>query len=326
MQRVLKVCIGIIFLAACAPARDSASEGYVIGVVNPVAMREPVVQAFKTGMAELGYVEGRNVRYMDPGAIPDPVARAAWVQTLVEADVDLLIGIATPGAISAKAGTEDIPIIFFPVTDPVGSGLVDSLQTPGSNATGVTNGNPHPLRLQLLLELDPTIEVIYAPYDADSPPALATLPSLEQAASELGVELMLLPVRTTEEIEQAIRNIPEEVDAIFNLPDPRVANRWPDWMRAAIARGIPYSSLSYAEVEGGVLMAYGEELDSVGRQAARMADAVLRGVSPADIPVETSEFFLSLNLATAAEMGLTVPDRVLHRATYIIYPAAEEAR
>jgi len=136
--------------------------------------------------------------------------------------------------------------------------------------------------------------------------------------------MILLEVRTDNEIAAAITNVPNEADAIFALPDPRVADRWREWSQVAVELGIPYSSLSREEVEGGVLMAYGEELDAVGQQAARMADNVLRGAPPADLPVQTAEFFLSINLQTAEEMGLTVPDRVLQRATYIVYPSQED--
>lgn len=324
MLRSIHVLLILTFILVSCTASDEVVETeYTVGIVNPVAMREPVVEAFKAAMADLGYVEAQNIKYFDEGAIVDPVERAEWVQMLVESKVDLIVGIATPGAISAKQGTEDIPIIFFPVTDPVGSNLVESLQTPGGNATGVTNGNPHPLRLQLLLQLDPTIEMIYAPYDQDSPPAISTVPSILETADELGVEMILRQVRTDDEIDAAIENIPPEADAIFAMPDPRVADRWREWSRVAVAHDIPYSGLSYEEVEGGVLMAYGEELDAVGQQAARMADSVLRGTPPADLPVQTAEFFLSINIQTADEMGLIVPDSILQRATFIVYPSKD---
>lgn len=309
----------IAFLSVSCGEEDTSQETFTVGIVNPVAMRDAVVETFRDGLTDLGYVEGENITYLYEGAIPNAGERAEWAQSLVEAGVDLLVGIATPGAISAAEATDTIPVLFFPVTDPVGSHLVESLREPGGNVTGVTNGNPHPIRLQLLLELDPAIEVVYAPYDADSPPAISVIPSLQETADELGVEIRLVPVRTEDEIRQSIQNMPTDADAIFNLPDPRVADYWREWSQAAVERRIPYSTLSRTEVEGGALMAYGEELDSVGEQAARMADRLLQGASPAEMPVETVNFFLSINMITAEQTGLTIPESVLNRATFTIY-------
>lgn len=318
MRRFLWVVCTIWILAACDVS--PAPRVYTIGIVNPVAMRDPVVDAFQDGLAELGYVEGETIRYLYTGEIPDAEARATWVQELITQDVDLILGIATPGAVSASQGTDDIPVLFFPVTDPVGSGLVESLRQPGGNVTGITNGNPHPLRLQLLLELDPSIETIYAPYDGNSLPARSTVPSVVDTAERLGVNLIMPQVYTDDDVRDAIQAIPDEADAIFAMPDPLVANHWEHWSQAAIMRQIPYSSLSYAEVQGGVLMSYGEELDAVGKQAARMAHTIFHGISPADIPVEEADFFLALNIDTAQKINLNVPDELLQRATYVIYP------
>ena len=326
MTRLILLAIILLYvLIACSPNTDDTVNTYVVGIVNPVVMREPVVEAFIAGMHERGYREGDTIRYLYDGAIVDPDERAAWVAELVAAEVDLIIAIATPGAIDAKAGTDTIPIVFFPVTDPVGAGLVDSLQAPGGNATGVTNGNPHPLRLQFLVELVPDIDTIYAPYDATNPAAVNTKSSVMAAAEALGIEMIAPQVVTDDEILASLDEIPEEADAIFAMPDPRVADHWQTWSEMATERGIVYSSLSYAEVMGGSLMAYGEELDAVGKQAARMADQILRGTAPADIPVETANYFLSINLETAQRSGITVPDTILQRATFIIHPSSQSS-
>jgi len=309
----------IILSAVGCAMQPSASQQYSIGIVNPVFMREPVVEAFQQSMADLGYVEGINTEYLYNGAIRDEAERDAWAAQLVAAQVDLIVGIATPGALSAKKATDDIPIIFFPVTDPIGSDLVASLQTPGNNATGITNGNPHPLRLEMLLQMDPSIEAIYAPYDADSPPALATLPTILASAEAFDVEIITRQVKTQAEILDAIDQIPDRADAIFIMPDPRVADYWQTWSEEATRRGIPFSGLSHSEVEAGVLMAYGEVLSEVGEQAANMADDVLRGAPPSEMPVQTANFFLSLNMDTADDIGLVVPEETLQRATYLVY-------
>lgn len=319
-RRIVKalIILCLMLLTASCTAQSAVNPRYTIGIVNPVSMRDPVVVSFQRALADLGYTEA-SITYMYDGPIADVADRNAWAAELVEARVDLIVGIATPGAISAKAATDDIPVVFFPVTDPVGSGLVESLNMPGGNVTGITNGNPHPLRLQLLHEIQPDIDVIYGPYDPDSPPAVATLPSVRETAARLGIEVIAPAVRTDAEILQSIRDIPAEADAIFAMPDPRVAEHWQAWSAAATERNIPFSSLSRTEVKGGVLMSYGEDLEEVARQGARMVDRIFRGTPPSDTPVETADFFLALNLATARQINLEIPDALLQRTTYIYY-------
>jgi putative ABC transport system substrate-binding protein len=311
-------------LAGCRVAGDGASDLTVVGIINAVPMRQSAVDAFIASMAAYGYIDGESVSFRYEGALPDAEARRQWINALLATDVDLIVAVTTPAAMSAVEATTTTPILFFPVTDPVGAGLVDTLDAPGRNATGITNGNPHPLRLQLLLELDPSIKTIYAPYTRGSVPAESTRAALQETATALGVEMLFRVIESPDEIDRALEDIPDGVDAIFTMPDPFVANRWADWSRIAVERSIPFSSLSQQEVENGVLMAYGEEMDSIGAQAARMADVILRGTAPADLPVERADYFLAINLQTAMETSLRVPDSLLRRANLIVYPTGAD--
>jgi putative ABC transport system substrate-binding protein len=289
-----------------------------VGIVNAVSMRNPLVEAFQDEMTQLGYVEGEDVVYLYDGPYPDAEERRAWAQFLVEEGVDIIFGVTTPGAQTAASVTSDIPVVFAPVTDPVGAGLVEDLNQPEGNVTGITNGNPHPLRMQFLFELDPTIETVYAPHNPQSPPAVLAYDSMLEVIAENGATLIDPNVSTTAEARQAIEAIPDDADAIFIVPDPMIANFSAQISEAAIQRGIPFVSLSRNEVEEGALLAYGEELDEVAAQVARMVDAIYNGADPSEMPVETAEFFLSLNLNTAGEIGLDVPESFLARVHYIV--------
>jgi putative ABC transport system substrate-binding protein len=289
-----------------------------VGIVNAVSMRDPLVEAFQDEMTRLGYIEGEDVVYLYDGPYPDTDERRVWAQSLVEEGVDILFGVTTPGAQTAASVTSDIPVVFAPVTDPVGAGLVEDLNQPEGNVTGVTNGNPHPLRMQFLFELDPTIRTVYAPYNPESPPAIVTYDTIQDVVSENNTTLIAPAVTTTAEIQVAMQNIPENVDAIFIIPDPLIANYSAQISEIAIERDIPFVSLSRNEVEEGALLAYGEELDEVAAQVARMVDTIYNGTDPSEIPVETAEFFLSLNLDTAEQIGLDVPESFLARVHYIV--------
>ncbi len=289
-----------------------------VGIVNAVSMRDPLVEAFQSQMAQMGYEEGYDIIYLYEGPITDTDERLAWAQSLVEQGVDIIFGVTTPGAQSAAAVTSSIPVVFAPVTDPIGAGLVDDLNQPGGNVTGITNGNPHPLRMQFLFELAPETDIIYAPHNPTSPPAIQTYESIQAIINEHNATLIAPEVTTADEIEAAMTTIPDEIDAIFIIPAPAIANYSAQLAQVALERQIPFVSLSSNEVEDGALLAYGEELDEVGAQVARMVDAIHRGATPGEMPVENVEFFLSLNLDTAEQIGLDVPESFLARVHTLI--------
>lgn len=321
MFRILFIAIIIPLMTTTActgAAPQEAPTTFTIGIVNPVEMRDPVVDDFIATMADLGYTEGENITYLYEGAIPDADERLAWAQSLVEQEVDLIFGVATPGGQSAAAATDSIPVVFVPVTDPIGAGLVDDLQNPGGNVTGITNGNPHGLRMQFLIDLMPNLDTVYAPTNPESPPAALAFPSVEEIAQANDITLITPHVRTPEEIEAAFANIPEEADAIFIIPDPAIANFANTFAQQAIELGLPLVSLSRSEVEQGTLLAYGEELNEAAAQAARMVDVILQGTPPGNLPVETTEYFLSLNLNTAEALGITVSDEFLRRINFVV--------
>ncbi|MFL7795202.1 MAG: ABC transporter substrate-binding protein [Anaerolineae bacterium] len=300
----------------CAPKTKT----YTIGVINLSANLDESLEAFKEGMAELGYIEGENVTYIYEGVVtPDKLDAVA--QGLVEADVDLILSLTTPATLAAQRATAgtDIPIVFAPVTDPVGAGIVDSLTNPGGNATGITYSSQEGRRLEWLLQVAPTIEQIYIVYNpADQSPVLA-LKSVSETATEIGVELITREATNQEEAKTAFENIPEEADAIFFLPDSVVNDNLDGWLEIAIDLGLPTSVPNMVMVERGHLTTYGFDLIILAReQAARLADQILRGTKPADLPVEMADFFSAINLQTAEVMGLDIPDEVLRQADIVI--------
>jgi putative ABC transport system substrate-binding protein len=302
-------------LVACGPAKTP--ETFVIGVVNPTAIMEPVLEGFKAGMTELGYTEGQ-ITYLYDGPVAKD-ALAPVVQGFLDKKVDLILALTTPGAQVAQstAAGNDVPIVFVPVTDPVQAGLVASLKQPGGNITGITTGGSDAQRLEWLLRVAPDVKRIYLPYNPTDKSPVGALVQIQEAATKLGVELVLREASTTDEVQAAITNIPDDVDAIFIGPDSLVGSLYKDWVSAAIERKLPLTGSSLSHVEAGMLLSYSYDNEAVGKQAARLADQIFKGVKPADLPVETSEFFLSLNLKTADAIGLVIPDDILRQARQV---------
>jgi putative ABC transport system substrate-binding protein len=270
-------------------------------------------------MTELGFTEGENINYIYGGPAASIADLDMIAQEFVDADVDLILAMTTPASQAAQRATEDIPIIFAPVNDPVGSGLVDSLTKPGKNITGVTFGSQEEKRLEWFLRIAPGVKRIYIPYNPNDGSATTALSKITAAAPAFGVEIIESSVEDSNQITAAIENIPDDIDAIYMLPDSLVMGRVAEFLVKALELSLPTSVPEIDAVPGGGLMSYGMSLNDIGKQAARLANQVLQnGINPGELPVETAEFFLAINLITAQEIGLEIPNEILRQADTIV--------
>jgi putative tryptophan/tyrosine transport system substrate-binding protein len=307
-----------LWLAGCGGAPKT--KVYTIGVVNPSPNQGSTLQGFKEGMTELGYVEGKNVSYIYGGPVSADKLDAE-AQDLVKAKVDLILTLTTSATLAAQRATANtaIAVVFIPVTDPVGAGIVASLTKPGGNTTGVTYTTQEGKRLEWLLKVAPRIKHVYIVYNPKDQSPVLSLKTVSENATKLGVELITRQVSTTEAAMAAFQNIPKEADAIFLLPDSMVSAHIVDILNLANELGLPTSGPNAKTVRGGALTAYGVDLTTAAReQAARLASQILLGTKPADLPVETAEFFSAINLETAQAIGLDIPDATLREANIII--------
>lgn len=324
-----RVSVALILLSvlvtACGGDNDNkkvAKQSFKVGILNPIELFNPSVEGFKAGMAALGYVEGQNVTYVYDGPVGNfDEGLKSYAATLVEQKVDLIFAITTPGTLAAKEVASTIPIVFTLVTDPVGAGFAESWAHPGGNLTGVSDANPDSRRLQLLKQVLPDMKRVYLPLDTDIQAVQSALADVQSVVDELGIELVLREVHTPDEVRQAMSEIPDGVDAVIVLPDVTTNEFADEFAAATMARGIPFSTPTIPHTEN-VLLSYGVDFYPAGEQAARLAVQVLRGTKPGDLPVESLEFALMVNLEAAQALGVTVPDAILLRADTIIRPPA----
>jgi putative ABC transport system substrate-binding protein len=282
----------------------------------------PRYEAFRQGLGDLGYVEGRNIaiEYRQAEGAPERLNDLAV--ELVGQKVDVIVAPTTPMALAAKAATGTIPIVFVTAADPVSSGLVASLARPGGNVTGLSLLGPELVarQLQLLKEAVPKASRVAVLSNPDAIYTALMLKETEVAARSLGVRVQLLGVRGADALDRAfsaIRN--ERPDALFVLFDPILFNHRARIADFANKHRLPamYPHREYAESGG--LMAYGVDLRDNFRRAAAYVDRILKGVKPADLPVEQpTKFELIVNLKTAKALGLTSPSFVLARVNEII--------
>lgn len=306
--------------------RGGASSPPTIGIVHLTEVNADAVAGFKSGMAELGYLEGKTVHYRYDG----PAGRIERLDPMLRAQladgVDLFYTMSTPATRAARRITLEsagkraaTPVVFGPLNDPVKSGVVADQRRPGGNITGVRlpEGGDG-LRLQWLTRVVPKARRILFPYNPNDPSAVASLNEVRQASHWLEVELVPQPVPDVEAILAGIRDLPAGIDAIFLPRDSLIEARVGDYVAAANPRRIPVCGPSADMVKAGALLSYGFSQWEIGHQVARFADQVLRGVPPADLPVETAHNYLALNLATARVIGLDIPNALLRQAHKLV--------
>jgi putative ABC transport system substrate-binding protein len=311
--------IALLMLVVAAACQVPRSKSYVIGIVNLSPPLDAVVDGFKAGMADLGYVEGENTTFIYDRVITNMQALDPAIQKLVAADVDLILSLTTPATLKVKQASEgtDIPVVFVPVTDPVGSGVVESLTQPGGNLTGIRTGGSIAKGLDWLLTIAPGTTHVYVPHNPDDSSSVRALKELSEPAAALGLELNIVETRTTDDFEMAMEAIPDSMDAIFMLPSGFFARLTTRFVDTAIAKRLPVISVG-PQYQAGVPISYGHNYPPMGKQASRLADQVLRGTAPADLPIERTEFFLSINLRTAEAIGLDIADDILAQTDTLI--------
>ncbi len=315
------VAIGVVLWLAFGSADDQiGDDGWTIGMIsnNPNGLRN--VEGFRAGLREMGFGDAEGAVFLYSG---EPTARGdleASITRMIEDGADLIFTAGTPTGIAAFEATRDsgVPVIFGVVADPVTAGIMTDLTRPGGNMTGVMLSQNQARRLQLLNTLAPDARRILLPYNPDDPAPVSAAAQLDEPAKELGLTLVHSHARDDAEVTGLLAAIPGDIDAIFMLPDSTVNRRVDDLLRVAVERGLPVSGPSAAQVEAGATMAYGIVHHEVGLQAARIAARVLRGADPAETPVETADYYLTVNVAAADRIGLDLPEAVLQQADAIL--------
>ena len=307
-------------------ARAQQSAMPVIGFLSSgsPAPYAHLVRAFRQGLSEAGYVEGRNVAIEYRWADDQNDRLPALAADLASRQVSVIAAPgSTPAALAAKAASTTIPIVFFTGANPVQVGLVASLNRPGGNLTGVTSLNVEvgPKRLELLHELIPTATVVALLVNPTNPPLAETLASdLQAAARSLGLQLHVLQARTEGDFDTVFANLVKlRVGGLVIGSDIFFVSRIEQLAALTVRHAVP-AIFQYREfAASGGLMSYGGSLADSFRQVGTYAGRILKGEKPADLPVQQStKVELFINLRTAKALGLTVPPTLLARADEVI--------
>jgi putative ABC transport system substrate-binding protein len=295
----------------------------VVGFLNSASAQEYayVAAAFRQGLSEAGYVEGRNVAIEYRWAEDQYDRLPALAADLVRAQV-AVIAANTPAALPAKAATTTIPIVFLTAANPVEAGLVASLNRPGGNLTGVSvlNVELGPKRLELLHELVPSASIVALLINPTHPAAETLSKDLHAAARTLGLELLVLHASTEHDFDTVFATLAQvRAGALVIGPDPLFVSQSEQLAALTVHHAVPAIFQYRAFAAAGGLMSYGGELTEPYRQVGVYTGRILKGEKPADLPVQqVTKVELIINLKAARALGLTVPLPLLGRADEVI--------
>lgn len=320
-----------LFVIACDDDEDESpaetgGKTYKIAITQIVT--HPALdankQGFKDRMAELGFVEGENVTYIDKNPEGDMTLANTIAQQFVDEDVDLILAIATPTAQACVAATQgtNIPVVFGSVTDPVAAELIDSWDHPGGNVTGMSDWLEIPSQIQMVLDIMPGLETIGTVYNPGETNAVVQVDALKAAAPGLGIgKVVEATAAGTADVQTAAESLVGSADAIWVGTDNTVVAAFEALVKVCEDNEIPLFASDVDSVERGAIAALGMDYYQVGVLCGDMGARILNGENPGNIPAEKidlADLKLYVNPAAAERMGIAIPQDVIDSADQVV--------
>jgi putative ABC transport system substrate-binding protein len=324
-SKIATLILCALLLALCSLAEAQQTQKIprigVLSVTSPATIPARL-DAFRQGLSELGYVEGKNIvieyRYADGNLDRVPALAAEMVRL----NVDVILTGGSAATRPAKGTTATIPIVMAQDTDPVGNGFVASLARPGGNITGLSIVAPElsGKQLEILKETVSKLSRAVVLSHSNEPSYIQLRKEMELAAKALKIQIQFLDARSPKDVETAFREASRRrADAVLVTTSPIVASQRAQIADLAVKNRLPamYGQPEYVDVGG--LMFYGTSVTDLFRRAATYVDKILKGAKPADLPVEQPvKFEFIINLKAAKQIGLTIPPNVLARADRVL--------
>jgi putative ABC transport system substrate-binding protein len=326
-----KILLGLLiaFILASfrlADAQQSAKAVPRIGFISSTGTPEsssPLFDAFRLGLRDLGYVDGKNIIIVHRYAEGRLDRMPAFVQEFVQQKVDIIVAANNVVIQAAKEATRTIPIIMISSVDPVAAGYVESFAHPGGNITGLAwlNRDISAKRLELLKEVLPKISRVAVLWDADGPGPAIAVKEYEAAARAFKIKFRSLAIRgPNPDLTEAFQTAKtEQVEALIIVGNALMSKHAKQIFELATKNRLPSMTEARHYVDAGGLMSYGASLADLYRRAAEYVVDILKGAKPGDLPVKlASKFEIFINLQTSQQIGLVIPQHVLVQADKVI--------
>ena len=319
-RRAFLAGVAVLMATPAAAAAESAARVFKVGFLRPGQPPKEWIDAFKRGLGELGYIVDRSVvvEYRFTDGSFDDLPRLA--DEFVRLKVDVLVASTSRAALAAQKVTAVVPVVFVGVTDPVGIRLIQSLDHPGGNITGlaIASDDLTGKRLQLLKEIVPGLTRVSVLWRRDNPLHQIQLKNAQAAAATFRLQLEVLPISGPSDFVSAF-GAARRSGGLLLLDDSLFTTQRKQLAELALASRLPaiYGFQEFAEAGG--LLSYGANFPDLYRRAASYVDKILKGTKPGDLPVEQPLLFkMVVNLKTAKSLGLTIPQSVLLRADRVV--------
>lgn len=306
--------------AAAQPTARLARIGFLSPAASSDARMRGLLDVFRQGLTDLGYVEGRTF-VIEPRWAEEHYERLPQLASeLVALKVDVILAVAVPAIRAAKAATQTVPIVMAAVVDPVGTGLVSSLAHPSGNVTGLSTMGSEVVvkQLEILKEIVPRSSVMALLWNPDNPGNLPQLRAAEASSRSLGIRLLALETRGPEDFDRAFGAMTRgRAEALIVLADVILNKHRGRLADLATAHHLP---AAYGQDVAPVgLLTYSVNTRDLFRRSASYVDRILKGAKPSDLPIEqATRFELAINLKAARAIGLTLPQSLLLRADHVI--------
>ena len=319
---LLVLAMVMMMLSGCGSKNaESGDEMFKVGIIQLMehpsldTIRESIIE----GLEDEGYVEGENLKIEYQNGQNDMSTMKNIAQTFVGDGCDVIVAIATPAAQAALSETTEIPIVFAAITDPVGAGLVDSLDNPGGNVTGTSDEVSAEMIMNLAKDITPDFKTIGVLYNIGEDNSVSVGAQLKEYAGENGYKVIESTVTNTGEVQQAAQYLADKVDIVFSPIDNTVASSMAVATETFNNAGIPFYVSADSMVNDGGLATCGIDYTVLGRETAAMIADILEGADPAAIAVrKMSEMSVYVNKETAKALNIEIPQAILDKA--VLFP------
>ncbi|WP_321367857.1 ABC transporter substrate-binding protein [uncultured Desulfuromusa sp.] len=314
MKRFISQFVCLLLLL---PALPSLAADYTVSFNQIV--EHPALDALRQGVKDELAAQGLSVNYHDHIAQGNIATANLIAKQILGEQPDVAVGIATPTAQACAQVIKDTPIVFAAVTDPVGAGLVQSLEHPGGNITGTTDMSPIDRQLDLILEFLPELKTIGVIYNSGEVNSVTLVSILKEEAQKKGLSVEEATVSNSAGVFQAAKSLVGKVDAVYIPTDNTVVSALEATTQIGYHAKLPIFAADTDSVTRGAVAALAVDYYKMGRQTGEMVSRVLKGDKPSEMPVETlREFQIHLNPGSAQKMGLDIPEALLKKADRII--------